>query len=491
MTSESEQDQQAEQAALLRRTGAAVLTLAVAELLGKVATFVTFLLLARILGVAEFGVLSFGWSLGLLLAVFSSLGLEARLTQLGSARPELLDRCYGALVAIRLGLCAVVLVPTTGLLFGTMSTTHALTVTFLVAAGLADTLVDASRAACGARQRQHLSAVVLVVQRFSALILSVGVLVVTESVWCAALGYLVATCIGVLGMHLAARRAGVRMRIRGSRAEARMILEAAPVMGLGAVAAMGMFRIDAALIGMILGTTAVGVYGAGYRIFETVLFVSWTLARAYVPVIASRPDDTEHVRRWAQRSLVVVAAVYVPYGVLLATRGDDLVGLLFGPEYVHRGLLWGLAVAPLLFGVSYLGSTVLLALRPDPVVLVGSVAALVANIGLNLWLIPVWGITAAAVATSVAFLVQSVVVVRALTRTVGSIVSVPELVAVLVAAVVVGLVLEAVGPLLPALAVAGLAYVVVAVLAVHRLAPSALGRLRTGLRRTPAAGSRI
>ncbi|GAA1525554.1 oligosaccharide flippase family protein [Nocardioides humi] len=482
MTDVTEQDDD-----LLRRTGAAIVTLAVAELLGKVATFVTFLLLARILGVAEFGVLSFGWSLGLLLAVFSSLGLEARLTQLGSARPDLLDRCYGALVGIRLVLSAAVLVPTAIVLFATMAPASALAVTLLVAAGLAETLVDASRAACGARQRQHLSAVVLVIQRFSALVLAVGVLLATSSVWWTALGYLLATCVGVVGMHIAAHRAGVRLRMRGSRAEVRMILEAAPVMGLGAVASMGMFRIDAALIGIILGTTAVGVYGAGYRVFETVLFVSWTLSRAYVPVIASRPDDREHVRLWAQRSLVVVAAIYVPYGVLLATRGDDLVGLLFGPEFVHRGLMWGLAAAPLLFGVSYLASTVLLALRPYPVVLVSSVVALAVNVGLNLWLIPRWGLTAAAFATSFAFLVESVIVLRALVRIVGQVVSARAMLVVGAASAAVGVALETIGPLPLALAVAAVGYLLVAALVVRRLVPTAATQVRAALRPPPAA----
>ncbi len=417
----------------LRRAGAAVLALGASELLGKVATFLMFLVLARLLQVAEFGVLSFGLSLGLLLAVLSSLGLDSRVVQLGSAQPELLDRCYGALVAIRVLLSAAVLGVATMVLLLTMSRANAIAVALLVASCLLDTIVDASRAACGARQRQQLSAVVLVVQRFAALGLSAGAVVVTRNADYAALGYFLATCVGVVGMHVAARRAGARLRIRGSRAEARLILQAAPVMGPGAIAAMGVFRLDAALIGVILGTGAVGVYGASYRVFESVLFVSWTLSRVFMPVIASRPDDIEHVRVWARRALVVVCAIYLPYGAALALHGDDLVGLLFGAEYVHTGVLVALAAAPLLFGISHLGASVLLALRPDPVVLIASVVALVVNLVLNLWLIPVWGLTAAALASTLAFFVQSVILMTALTRITGSIMSARALVAVVVA----------------------------------------------------------
>jgi len=306
-------------------------------------------------------------------------------------------------------------------------------VLFLVASGLADTVTDASRAACGALQRQQLSAVVLVVQRFSVLLLTAVPLVVTGDATDGALGYLLGTAVGVAGMQVAARRAGARMQIRGSGPEARMVLAAAPVMGLNAVASMGVFRIDATLVGLLMSTTAVGIYGASYRIFESALFVSWTLSRVYMPVIASRPDDREHVRAWAQRAVLVMCAVYLPFGAVLAVRGDDLVALLFGTAYAHAGVLVGLAAAPLLFGLGHVGASVLLALRPDPVVLVASVVALVTNVAMNLWLIPVWGITGAAVSTSVAFLVQSAVLVAALSRQVGSILPARALTAVVVA----------------------------------------------------------
>ncbi|WP_183101253.1 oligosaccharide flippase family protein [Nocardioides pelophilus] len=465
----------------LRRTGSAVLALGASELLGKVATFVLFLLLARLLGVADFGLLSFGLSLGLLLAVLSSLGLDSRVVQLGSAQPELLDRCYGALVAIRVLLSAAVLAVTGAVLFVTMTPTHATVVALLVASCLLDTLCDASRAACGALQRQQVSAVVLVVQRFSVLALAAGALVVTGSAGYAAVGYLVGTGVGVVGMHLAARGAGARPQVRGSRPQVRMVLEAAPVMGLGAVAAMGVFRIDAALLGVLLGTTAVGVYGAGYRVFESILFVSWTLSRAYVPVIAGSPDDVQHIRVWAQRAMVVVCAVYLPYGVVLALRGDDLVGLLFGPAYAHPGVLLGLAAAPLLFGVGHLAASVLLALRPDPVVLVASVVALVVNVVLNLWLIPRWGLTAAAVATTVAFLVQAAILLVALTRITGSIVPVRPLAAVVIASGCAGVVVEVVGSVGPALVGSALTYLAVGVVMTRLIDPGAFAGYRSVL----------
>ncbi|MDQ6525675.1 oligosaccharide flippase family protein [Nocardioides sp. LHD-245] len=483
--------QVAEQADTLRRTGATVLALGASELLGKVATFLTVLVMARLLGVADFGLLSFGLSLGLLLSVLPGLGLDARVIQLGSARPELLDRCYGALVAIRVVVSGVVLTLTGVVLFATMTPHQAVVVALLVASCLLDTVTDASRAACAARRRQQLSALVLVLQRFSVLVLCAGMLLATRSAVDGAVGYLLGTAIGVLGMQVAAHRAGARPRVRGSGAEARLVLRAAPVTGLGDIAAMGVFRIDAALIGVLLGTTAVGIYGAGYRVFESILFVSWTLSRAFVPLIASRPDDRRHVGEWAERGLVLACAVYLPYGVVIALRGDDLVALLFGEQYVHPGVLLGLAAAPLLFGVTHVCASVLLALRPDPVVLVAGVLALAVNVAMNLLLVPRWGITAAAVATTTAFLVESVVLGIALSRITGRFCRLRPLAALVPGALVAGIVVELVDPVALAVPAGAVAFLAVWAAAARVVDPVLFGNVMAFLRNRPRGAGRM
>jgi len=408
--------------ATLRRTGSTVAVLAASELLGKVATFVMFLLLARVLGLAEFGVLSLGFGLGLLLAVLSSSGLDARLVQLGSAHPELLDRCYGALVGFRAVLSVAIVAVTAPVLLVTMPLTEAVTVGLVVVACLVDTFSDASRGCCGARQEQHRSAVVLVAQRFLTLALVASALALEPRADLAALAYLAGTAGGALAMHLAARRAGARLRFRGSRPQVHQLLQALPVLGLHAFASMGLFRIDTALVGVMLGTTAVGVYAANYRIFETVTFVTWTLTRGIVPVVASRPDDREHVRRWAQISMLAMLTAYLPYGVLMALRGDDIVTALLGAEYADPGLLVALALAPAFFGIGHQCASLLLALRPDPVVLMASVTALVVNIGLNLVLIPRWELMGAAIATTVSFAAQAVMLMVVVHRRIGAVV---------------------------------------------------------------------
>lgn len=474
----------------LRNAGSTVAALATSELLGKAATLVMFVVLARLLGLAEFGVFSLGLGLGLLLAVLSSVGLDARVVQLGSARPETLDRCYGAIVVIRAVISTAICAVALPVLLAVMDGPDAAAVMLVLVSCLLDTFSDASRACCGARQVQHLTAVVLVAQRFTTLALVVGALLIEPSAWFAAVAYLLGTSSGVVGMHLAARRAGVRLQVSGSRAEARSILAATPVMGLNAFASMGLFRIDTALVGVMLGTTAVGIYSANYRIFETIIFVSWSLSRVFVPVVASDADDAAHVRAWSQRSMMVMLAIYVPYGVVLALRGDDIVALLLGAEYVDPGVLVALAAAPLLFGIAHLSASVLLAIRPDPVVLLASVVALVVNIGLNLVLIPTVGIIGAAVSTTLSFLLQAVILVAALRRRTGPLMPPSRLVGITAGSLAAAAGCALVAPLVPALVVAGCLYVAVGVLVTRVVDPSLAAEVGALVRHRSDRGTR-
>jgi O-antigen/teichoic acid export membrane protein len=474
----------------MRRTARAAAALAASEVIGKVASLASFMICAQVLGLEEFGVFSLGLGIGLLLAVLPSMGLDARLVQLASPQPERLDALLGALIRIRILVCAGVVPPLALVLWLTIpGAGHLAAVTMLVLASLLDTFSDAFRAACGSRQRQHRTAVVLVVQRLLGLVLLVVLLTLTAQVWAAALAYLLSILVGLVGMADSARRVGANPRLRDAARETRALLAAARVTGLEAVATMGLFRIDTVLVGILLGNAAVGAYSAAYRLLEAVLFVSWTLSRAYVPVIASQGRDRDEVRRWTQHCSAVVFALYLPYGVLLALAGDDLVGLLFGEEFVTPWVMLSLAAAPLMFGLGHLGASVLLAMSPDPVVLRAAVVALVVNVGANLVLIPWWGIIGAGVATTGAFVVQTLISMRSLRAKVGEVFEPRRIGVVVLASAVAGVVMSVTAPALVAAAAGGAAYVAAWALISRLVDRSAVTGLRMFLTTGPAPRS--
>lgn len=402
-----------------RRMSRASLALAAGEIVGKLATLALFSLMARALGVGEFGVFSFGLGAGLLLSSAVTLGFDQRLVQLAGGDPHSLSQRLSTLLALR-GLLTLVVVGVTAaaLPFLTDEPGRRTIVLVMVLAGCCDTITEAFRSAASTRHVQTGPAVVLVIQRVLALVLVAAALVAGWRAPGAAVAYCAASLVGLVLMGLvASRRAGATPApslVR--RAHARDFLISVRVTGLNDLVSMALFRIDVVILAMLAGDVAVGHYTAAYRLIETVLFVSWSVCRVILPAMADGATSPAHRSRIAAGALSVIVAVYLPYAALLAVRGDDLVELLFGEAYVDSGILVALALAPLFFGVAQVAINSLLALSPDPIVLRASAVALGLNLALNMLLIPRFGAAAAAATTTLAYLAQALVAMRGLRR---------------------------------------------------------------------------
>jgi O-antigen/teichoic acid export membrane protein len=233
--------------------------------------------------------------------------------------------------------------------------------------------------------------------------------------------YLAGTLVGTVGMAAGIARLGILPRAReaGPHAIGRLV-RSAWAAGAHSVASMAVFRLDALLVAGLAGAAAAGQYAASYRLLETVVFVAWTVARGVFPRMAAAPGPAQ-LRRAIEAVLAVLATVFLPYAVLLWCRGADVLGLLYGEEFAHTGvatLAW-LAPAPLLFGAGFLAGMVVLSTGPSPVLLLGSIGALVVSVALDLALIPVWGPAGAALATSVSYGVQALLLYPAVVRRAG------------------------------------------------------------------------
>lgn len=467
-----------------RRMTRAGVTLSVGEVLGKLATLAMFGVLARALGVSEFGIFSLGIGLGALLSSVTTLGLDQRLVQLAGSDPASLSARLSSLLALR-GALAIAVVAASAVVLPVLvddpSVRH--TALVLVVAGCADTFAEAFRSAASVRHVQTGPAVVLVVQRLLALGLVLLALTLGAGTTGAALAYLAASVAGVALMAATARRrADVRPGARAvSRAHTGEFVAAVRVTGLNDLVSMALFRLDVVLLAALAGTVAVGHYTAAYRLLETVLFVSWSVARVILPALADGTSDPAARSRTVSGALVVVSAIYLPYAALLLTRGEEIVRLLFGDDFGSSAVIMWLAGAPLFFGLAQVGIAALLALRPDPAVLAASSLALVVNVALNALLVPTWGAAAAAATTTLAYLVQALVLLRALHRTIPSRGVVRAAALSAGASVLAGLAMLAPVPLVPAALAGGAVYAVAWWLGTRRWDRPTLDLLRTVL----------
>ncbi len=451
--------------------------LAVAELAGKVASFVMFAVAARVLGVADFGVFSWSFNLALMMATFVLWGFDIALIQLASRTPGRLNELLANTLALR-----AVLIPPAVLIAvlipGSPPGARAVTA-ILSLAVLLDSANQAIRSAAAVQGRQSAVAVNLVVQRFVTAGLAVGVLFAGGGVMGMSIAYLAGTVVGVGLMFWTGHRIQLHPRPKQvSRAGIREIASGSTALGLSTTINMFLFRIDTVLLGLMLNSTAVGAYSAAFKLFETVLFVLWSVDRVALPTMTASTGP-EPVRRGVMRACSVVFAVFVPYALVLGLRADEVLTLVFGEAYGSdsAGALRWLMVALIPYTVQFVVASGLLARSKNRQVTIAGLVALVANIVANLVLIPRYGPAGAAAATAVAMLVQAGVVWILLTRFVGE----PgvwraALVPAVAGAFTVPVLLSPLG-LIPATLVAAVVYVAVWLLVAGKFDPNARSTL--------------
>jgi len=177
---------------------------------------------------------------------------------------------------------------------------------------------------------------------------------------------------------------------------------------------------DRYVITHLLGLHEVARYSAAYRMAQLVTFFVMPISFALFPLISrmwGREPD-RHVADRVARALRGLLLLSVPMALGVAAVGDRLLMYLSGAEVLASPLLLlQLAVAGLLLGMYQIYVYIVhLSERTGwLVVTFASVAG--TNLGLNLLLVPHWGLLGAAAATLLAYLMQFVVVLALSRRT--------------------------------------------------------------------------
>jgi O-antigen/teichoic acid export membrane protein len=164
-------------------------------------------------------------------------------------------------------------------------------------------------------------------------------------------------------------------------------------------------RVDQILVGLIASDVALGLYAVAVNSAEILLFLATAIATSMLPAVARERDDGRQVdrtlRTYRAASLLTLATI-----VVAAALGWVLIPLVFGSDFEGsvQPFMWLLPGA-LGYAAMSIFANSLLASRAPGLSSFGSTAALGAGLVLDLVLIPFFGASGAAAASSVAFLV--------------------------------------------------------------------------------------
>jgi O-antigen/teichoic acid export membrane protein/acetyltransferase-like isoleucine patch superfamily enzyme len=164
------------------------------------------------------------------------------------------------------------------------------------------------------------------------------------------------------------------------------------------------YRIDTVLLQALTSTATVGIYGAAYRLFDTLVFLpNIVIVAVMYPVMAKLSVNSEHMMKLAiEKSVNFLLVVGIPIMVGLIVAAPNIIGFLYHNDQFTPSIPVLQALAPGL-AILYLNAvwtTALMSLKMEKQLPWIAGLALIFNLGGNLLLIPRLGAVGAAIVTS-------------------------------------------------------------------------------------------
>lgn len=406
--------------------------LATGDFLAKTLTFLAFIYVARKLGVELFGVLELAGSLLTWFLLAGDAGLEMWATR-EAARSQDLRALIGRVVPLRLLLALAsfaVLLGILPLLRVEPDALRPLLQVVLLLFGLSIFLqaVTLKWALLGQEKMGRVGKGLVLGQIVFAASVFALVRTQQDALWVPVIRVLSdAAMAAYFAREVAREHGGLRatFALRGSGTFLR------PALTLGASQALALlnYNFDAVLLGFLRGVRDVGLYNAAYRPVTVALAVPLTYFQGLFPALSRTwGEGPQALRTLAERSLRLCAMVAVPLGVGGMLLAEPVIALLFGAPYAESALplkllIWSAALV-ILRG-SYRHS--LNAAGLQSLDLRCALVSCGLNVGLNIALIPRYGMLGAASATVLADVVWLVMAATYFNRRIAPLSPLPAL----------------------------------------------------------------
>lgn len=166
------------------------------------------------------------------------------------------------------------------------------------------------------------------------------------------------------------------------------------------------YRIDTVLLSLMTSTAVVGWYGAGYRLFDTLLFIPNLIINAVMyPVFAKLSTDSHSqsaLKLAIEKSMNLLLICAIPIATLMIFAAPNIIGFLYHRDEFSNSVpvLQALAPGLVFLYINTLLSSIIVSTKGEKKIPLMAAIALVFNLGMNLWLIPLYRHIGAAFVTS-------------------------------------------------------------------------------------------
>jgi len=362
--------------------------------------------IARYLGPASFGQLSYAIAFVALFGAIATLGLDGIVVRQLVLEPENADEVLGSSFVLRMiGGCFAVFAAVLAVRFLRPGEVGAQELVAIVAAGTLFQAFDVVDLWFQSRVQSRFTVMARNAAFLAVLLVRVALILTQAGVAAFALAASAELALAALALALSFRlqgRAWAALRPRLARMRA-LLAESWPLL-LSSLAVLVYMRIDQVMLAAMLGEREVGLYAAAVRVSEMWYVIPTVIVSSVMPSLTqarARSEALYYQRLQTLFNLLVRAAYLAAIPVSLCA--GPLMRLLYGESYAIAGTVLAVHVWTVVFvflGVAY--SPWIFNERRSYFWMVQTVAGACLNVLLNLWLIPSQGAVGCAIAAVLA-----------------------------------------------------------------------------------------
>ena len=369
-----------------------------AEIVGRLFQFALIYAAQRLLGPADYGTITYGLAVGVVLAPATDLGMQLIITREVAHAERIAPRVSGIGLMLKLlltiGAVAMLVLISLQRPDQTAFATFALGVA-VIGASFAEYFGYIFR---GLR-RVELDAVLTLLLRLFVFAFGVAALLLRPGVNSIAVAYLIGSGLAAVLGYAWLRKRFFKPVLKLQRSASVALLRQALPLGGAILFSIAYTRTAVFMLDALNNSTAVGEYGVALRLTEPLALVPSAMMAAVFPALTHTMAQAGYTATRALRlktiGVLSLAGLLIAVGGVLF--GPWLIYFLYGTQYAGSTLaLQLLAVAALPIFINYALTHFLVARRQQRLNLVFNAAIFVINLILCSWLIPRFGPSGAA-----------------------------------------------------------------------------------------------
>ena len=383
------------------------------EVSGRLLKMILIIYAARVLGASGWGVFSYAISIGSLLMIFSDIGISGLITR------EVIQKKEGYLVFISTALLlriTILLISTLLVVLVSPSISHITEarVLFPIIAAILffDSMKDLGFAINRASERMEMEMIVTIIMNI--VILGFGILLLKiklapESI---ATAYAIGSATGFIVIAIIIKKDIKRLLSKIDRSMFKLVIQTTWPFAIITLVGSIMGNTDIFMLGLWKNSTEIGLYASVQRIQQFVLIIPAMIAIAAFPILSRLAHkEKKQFGIILEKTISLIMIIGVPTAIGGVLLSGQLIPMIFGSGYL--GAIPIMRILMLMLLASFpliLLSNAIFAYNKQTNLALAYSSGVIANVILNLLLIPKFGAVGSAIATFISTTITTVIV---------------------------------------------------------------------------------